>query len=367
MPHAVEVGGFDHGVVCHVLKDQLVSDRERAVKCIVANHVTGQAGDPPESIPIGALSGGGFPVQRDVRAVGHLKDVRHVGGGRNIENGDTGASVFKKVEDAGMKGSGMQDGCLARFEPDLVELVACSAFFDEAQEVVPIVVLFSNQVTTTEVEPAELLGIEGLTEMLVDRFEGYRKGIAALLAEGVKVQSAQSGEVGPEEVVRRHSEAGAGGARVVKRGSRGRALGVDPQAEPEFPGEVAGVGKRIVAPVSPMIEGVEVEVGTEIKEFPVGIPVSRSAGKNRGAAELVCELSLPEARGTESVKILAQKQENAGQGEGLERMDDPAAGISFETGQNLAVSADGAQIDDIGWRGDIHGAGSRWSGPTCLP
>ena len=81
MLHAVETCGLDHRVVSHVVKDQLISDRERTVKCVVTDHVSSKAGDPPEAVAVWALLSRGLVIEGDLWAVGHFEDVGHVGGG----------------------------------------------------------------------------------------------------------------------------------------------------------------------------------------------------------------------------------------------------------------------------------------------
>lgn len=47
MGDAVEVGGFDHGVVGHVVEDDFIADAKLARKGVVADDVAGEAGGAP--------------------------------------------------------------------------------------------------------------------------------------------------------------------------------------------------------------------------------------------------------------------------------------------------------------------------------
>ena len=86
-----------------------------------------------------AIGGGGIPVEGEIGPVGHLEDVRHVGGGRNVQNRHLDAVNGKEVEDGGHQGAGMQDRGFSRFEPDVFQPVSSAGGVDEPCEAIAIV------------------------------------------------------------------------------------------------------------------------------------------------------------------------------------------------------------------------------------
>ena len=77
------------------------------------------------------------------------------------------------------------------------------------------------------------------------------------------------------------------------------------------------MGESVVAPVSPMIQGVEVEVGAEFEQGLVGVTVGGSAGQDCRSEELVGELGLPEPGSTAAIEVLAQNGKACGRAKAL--------------------------------------------------
>lgn len=55
MGHAVEGGGFYHGVVCHVGEDEFLSTLERLWERVFADDIAGEAGGAAEVIGVGVF------------------------------------------------------------------------------------------------------------------------------------------------------------------------------------------------------------------------------------------------------------------------------------------------------------------------
>ena len=97
----------------------------------------------------------------------------------------------------------MEDGHFTRLKPDLIELVTLLRVADQADKEISLIVRLGNPVAAAHVEPRDLIAAEELAKVSVDCLKGGGKIVASLFAESVKVQSAESGEVGGAKFVGR--------------------------------------------------------------------------------------------------------------------------------------------------------------------
>lgn len=355
MLHAIEEGRFHDGVLRHIEKFQTITDLERSMKGVVADQISSEAGVAAETIEVVSGGQGGPLIESDGRAAGHFEHVRHVGGGGEVEDGNPGSAILKEVEHCGVKDARVQDRSLSWFEPQLLELVARPGAFEQAVQEIEVVIWFRDPVSAAEIEGGELCASQDVAKVVVDGLESGGEIIAALLAEGVKVQAAESIEIGIVEVLWGDPEARARHAGIIERGLAGGAAGINAQSE----AECAALGTRVMEgaflPVLPMAEGIEVEVGGEIEQFRVGVGVGGPTGQDLAAKEFVRELGFPEARRAAAIEMASQERERLGESEGLEGVRDLAAGPLLEFGKDLAVGAHHGEIDEVSWRGPRHG------------
>lgn len=119
---------------------------------------------------------------------------------------------------------------LARFEPDIAQIVALACLLNERNESFAVVVCFGDPVAAAEVHPLDLsLAKEG-RELGVNGIERGSKGIGTLLAECVKVDACDAFEQVSGcvvELFRGDAEARACCAGVVEAGLARGVLGVD--------------------------------------------------------------------------------------------------------------------------------------------
>lgn len=129
---AVEEGGFDEGVVGHVVEGEGVSYFQGAREGVVTEGVAGEAGEATESMrdwglgwrmcfSLVVLRSCCSPLlsESDVGPVGHFEDVGSVAGGGDVEDGVAKVIGREDIEDGGFEDAGVDGERLAGFEPDL--------------------------------------------------------------------------------------------------------------------------------------------------------------------------------------------------------------------------------------------------------
>ena len=73
----------------------------------VAEDIAGEAGIASEAVEVRARRAGRVAVEGDLGSVGHVEDIRHVGGGRDIEDGKPGLAIPEEVEHGRAKNTGV--------------------------------------------------------------------------------------------------------------------------------------------------------------------------------------------------------------------------------------------------------------------
>ena len=170
--HPVEGVRLDHGIERHVFQDELVALLQGAVKGIVADDVAGEAGRPAE--PIGKRLFLRFAAALQGRAVGHFQHVRHMAGGRNVQNGDVDP-VVHRLQHVRVQRPRVEDDRFPGFEID-VRAIFFAQPADDADQSVPIVAVPRDVMPAAEVEPAHTGGIssEFFPKSLYGRFQRVR-------------------------------------------------------------------------------------------------------------------------------------------------------------------------------------------------
>ncbi len=165
MFYAVEGRGLDHRVMRHVVKYKDVSDGEFASKAVISDYVARKAGRPAEAeYVIGlvreeaaflriavevivfaiehhcgrrAFFGGCGIDKENVRAVGHFDDIRHVGGGGDIEDGEFVVGGFEDIHHGCAEDAGMDRHGLAGLQPDLDVVFLASLLYQLDEQLAP--------------------------------------------------------------------------------------------------------------------------------------------------------------------------------------------------------------------------------------
>jgi len=352
--HAVEGRVLHHGVVRHVLKDNLVSDLKGFVEAVIADEVTGETGRGTETIGVGFL----FKLAAilNVGAIGHLKNVGHVSGRGNVEDSDVD-SVFEEVDDAADEDAGAGGNCFAGLKVDLEMRVAGLDFANDADEAGDVVVLRSDEVTSAEVEPLHALEVR--VKLGDDVGEGALKGVGSLLAEGVKVKAFDPDEIVFVHVLGEDAEAGAGGAGIVDFGDGLGILRIDPEA-----GRNRTLsGEDFFAVAGPLAEGVKDDVIGDLKELRHFLRrVSGGKDVDFAAEFFGAESCLVEPAGGGSGEIVPEGGVKVEAGEGLLREEDFGTGFLLDMLEDQAVPVEGGVVHEVA--GGLESGGGSGVGKT---
>ena len=68
----------------HIIKHQSLPRLQGAIKTVVADHITGKTGHPTQPIRVRFLAS--RSRAKNLGTVGHLQRIRHMAGGRRIQN-----------------------------------------------------------------------------------------------------------------------------------------------------------------------------------------------------------------------------------------------------------------------------------------
>lgn len=132
-------------------------------------------------------------------------------GGGNVENRQ-GHGVAWQVEHGADEHAGVQRDGLAGFEIDF-QFIFRAKILHDAHEAVEVVTGARDMVAAAEVDPFEFWKI--LAEFFLEGGDGVFERVAVLLAEGVKMQAVETGEVARLKFGTRRAEARAGRAGIV--------------------------------------------------------------------------------------------------------------------------------------------------------
>ena len=254
--HTVEERGLDHRVVDHVFEDDAVADLERFVERVVTELVSGEARVASKFVSVCLFARKG--CTDDVRAVRHFEAVRHVCTDGNVQDGD----VHFVVDD--IANTGDEFACLptdgfARFHDDLQVRVAFGEVVENVNELVPVVILASDVVTTAKVYPLHLREI--FAKVLFECSENNFEGVGILFAECMEMQSFDAVEKFWLEFDFSDAEAGVLAAGIVEVGFDGRVFRVDADACAH------AVGECLVFKTLPLRKTVERDVVGCIKNL----------------------------------------------------------------------------------------------------
>ncbi len=339
---AVEGGCLHHGVVSHVVKDELGTFGERFREGVIADDVAGEAGAAAETVDVRKIAG--FARAFDDWAVGHFEDVGHVGGGGSVEDGDFGF-VVKNIENGGDEVTGAEGDRFAGFEVDLGVRVAGLETGDEAAETFDVVIGTGDVVAAAEVDPFHLaeVGCEFFLHDGEDAFEG----IGILLAEGVEMEAVDSVEGFVGELGGGNSEAGAGGAGVIDVGGDFGVFGVDAEAAGDGAGGILDGGAEFF----PLGEGIENDVVGDGEDFAeIFFGIGGGADVDFAAEFLAGEPGFVDGAGGGAGEILADLRREAPHGESFERENDFGTGALLDAVEDSQVSLDENLVDDVAGR-----------------
>ena len=184
---------------------------------------------PAQAIGMGLFSG--VEAAGDAGTVGHLQDIRHVAGGRNVQDGDVHA-VVDDVQHLAHQDAGADGDRLARFQVDL-QVVFPLEIPDQFHQAIDVVPFAGDVVAAPQVEPFHPR--QELSELLLEGPCRPLQRLEELLAEGMEVQSFNADQGAAFEFGARYAEARLGGAGVIDCGVPFGVFRVDPQADGDRP------------------------------------------------------------------------------------------------------------------------------------
>lgn len=205
--YSVEGSCFHHGVVNHILEDDLLANFQRFVESIFFHKIAAQATDSAEAIAVLFCGRVGIGIA-DTWSVGHFERVGHVGGEGDVEVGRFYPFIINDIEYSSNQNTGIPGECAAGFEYHLQVRVAFSECLNHTDEVVGVVSFPGHQVPSAEVYPFEF-GEKGC-ELFFEVSECVFEVLAGAFAQNVEVQAFDTIGEPAFEVFDRFTESGAG-------------------------------------------------------------------------------------------------------------------------------------------------------------
>jgi len=104
------------------------------MEIIGANYVSCETSASSEKISMSAPVKRGTSVKGQIGAVWHLKNVWHMGRGRDVENCNSLFSTLEYIKNARVESPGIEDWSFTGFEPDLLQIVVILGLLNEVDE-----------------------------------------------------------------------------------------------------------------------------------------------------------------------------------------------------------------------------------------